>query len=58
MNFLNNGAGYDLFEYEAHKKSYVDKTMLIDAVYRYTKETNRFICITRPRRFGKSTAAS
>ena len=42
MNFLNNGAGYDLFEYEARKKSYVDKTLLIDAVYRYTKETASF----------------
>ena len=58
MNFLNNGAGYELFEYEAQKISYVDKSLLIDAVYRYARRTNRFICVTRPRRFGKSTAAN
>lgn len=58
MNFLNSQTGYALFEYEARKKAYVDKTMLIDTVYRYARETNKYICITRPRRFGKSTAAN
>ncbi|MBR2215583.1 MAG: AAA family ATPase [Selenomonadaceae bacterium] len=58
MNFLNSGKGYDLFIEEARKKFYVDKTLLIDAVYRYSRENNKYICITRPRRFGKSTAAN
>ena len=58
MNFLNNGAGYDLFAEEARKKFYVDKSMLIDAVYSHAMETRKYICITRPRRFGKSTAAN
>lgn len=58
MNFLNSGKGYDLFVIEARKKFYVDKTMLIEAVYRHVLESNRFLCLTRPRRFGKSTAAN
>ena len=58
MNFLNNGAGYDLFAEEARKDFYVDKTMLIDAVYRRAMRNGKYICITRPRRFGKSTAAN
>ena len=58
MNFLNSAAGYDLFEKEAWKKTYVDKSMLIDSVYRYTQEINAYVCVTRPRRFGKSVAAN
>ncbi|MBR2214123.1 MAG: AAA family ATPase [Selenomonadaceae bacterium] len=58
MNFLNNRKGYELFAYEAHKNFYVDKSLLIDAVYNFAKFNNKFICITRPRRFGKSTAAN
>ena len=58
MNFLNSGKGYDLFAEEARKKFYVDKTMLIDAVYRHAQENNPYICVTRPRRFGKSTAVN
>ena len=58
MNFLSSGTGYALFEREARKKTYVDKSMLIDRVYRYAMEINAYICITRPRRFGKSVAAN
>jgi len=43
MNFLNSGTGYALFSYEAQKKAYVDKSMLIHDVYRYAMETNRYI---------------
>ena len=58
MNFLNSGAGYALFYREAIKKYYVDKSLLIDKVFQYALETNAYICITRPRRFGKSVAAN
>ncbi|MBQ9438534.1 MAG: AAA family ATPase, partial [Lachnospiraceae bacterium] len=58
MHFLNSGTGYALFEYEAQKDSYVDKSLLIDAVFQYARRTNKYICVTRPRRFGKSTAAN
>ncbi len=58
MNFLNSGTGYALFRKEARKKTYMDKSLLIEEVYRYSQEINPYICITRPRRFGKSTAAN
>ena len=58
MNFINSGTGYALFEYEANKKTYIDKTLMIDALYRHSQEINKYICVTKPRRFGKSTAAN
>lgn len=58
MNFLNSGAGYALFHKEARKKTYTDKSLLVDEVYRYSQDINGYICVTRPRRFGKSTAAN
>ena len=35
MNFLNNGTGYKLFAEAALCDTYVDKTMMIDTLYRY-----------------------
>ena len=58
MNFLNSGAGYTLFMEAALTDTYVDKTMMIDALYRYSKAGSKYICVTRPRRFGKSVAAN
>ena len=58
MNFLNNGTGYALFEDEAHMDTYVDKTLMIDAVYQYVRRIRKYVCVTRPRRFGKSMAAN
>ena len=58
MNFLNSGAGYTLFAETALKDTYVDKTLMINALYRYTKSGSKYICVTRPRRFGKSVTAN
>ena len=58
MNFLNSGKGFTLFEEETNKLFYVDKSLLIDVVYQYARGKNKYICITRPRRFGKSVAAN
>ncbi|WP_294430017.1 AAA family ATPase [uncultured Treponema sp.] len=52
--FLN--PNNDNFLAEA-KSLYVDKTMLIDVTNRYLDDpTFKFVCISRPRRFGKSIA--
>ena len=32
--------------------------MMVDQFYRYTKRLNKYVCVTRPRRFGKSAAAN
>ena len=37
--------------------NYVDKTMLIDLLNARIGTTDRLVCISRPRRFGKSFAA-
>ena len=58
MNFLNNGTGYKLFAEAALCDTYVDKTMMIDTLYRYVCAGNKYICVTRPRRFGKSVNAN
>ena len=37
--------------------NYVDKTMLIDLLNAKAGTTERLVCVSRPRRFGKSFAA-
>ena len=58
MNFLNSGEGYTLFKEAARTAAYVDKTLMIDSLYRYVMSGSKYICVTRPRRFGKSVAAN
>lgn len=58
MHFLNNGSGYTLFREEADAYTYVDKSLLIDEVYRYARRVKKYICVTKPRRFGKTVAAN
>ena len=36
---------------------YVDKTMMISVTNKYIDKGNKFICISRPRRFGKTIAS-
>jgi len=37
---------------------YVDKTMMIDVINRFIDKENKYICISRPRRFGKTIAGN
>lgn len=46
------------FKNAAEKMIYVDKSLLIEKVSSYAKDINRYLCISRPRRFGKSTDAN
>lgn len=36
---------------------YIDKSMLIDVANKFINTTNQYLCVSRPRRFGKSMAA-
>lgn len=45
------------FEMACHSEIYVDKTEMIALTNRMIDTQQRFICISRPRRFGKSMAA-
>ena len=49
--------GNDLFEETVRAEIYIDKTELISYTNKYIKTPQKFICISRPRRFGKSMAA-
>lgn len=46
------------FQYSLNAEIYVDKTELIAYTNRMINTENRFICVSRPRRFGKSMAAN
>ena len=37
---------------------FVDKTMMIPVINRFIDEDNRYICVSRPRRFGKTIAGN
>lgn len=53
--FLNNTVLYEAYKEIASSKFFVDKSMLIDEVVKmFTKDGQKYVCITRPRRFGKS----
>ena len=57
-NFLDTRNSYILFEKAANGNLYVDKSMLIDAVSKSMESGNQYLCITRPRRFGKTINAN
>ena len=46
--------GNENFAEAINAKIYVDKTMMIDTLKRIVKDGNKYICISRPRRFGKT----
>ena len=57
--FLNNIDKENDFLYITKNKYFVDKTKLLEKFNKIMdKHENKFVCITRPRRFGKSINAS
>ena len=48
--------GNENFTRDARSKYYVDKTMMIRAVNEIMESENNYICVSRPRRFGKTIA--
>ena len=50
--------GNTAFEMARFSDIYVDKSMLIARVSKVYRTEQRFICVSRPRRFGKSMAAN
>ncbi|MCD8104949.1 MAG: ATP-binding protein [Lachnospiraceae bacterium] len=55
--YLNSTQGYSLYESETKKPYFVDKTAMLKELIPLVKEGNNHLCITRPRRFGKSVMA-
>ena len=50
--------GNEEFKRAANSKIYVDKTMLLAFTNQNLKSEHQNICVSRPRRFGKSMAAN
>lgn len=55
-NYLNPGNGR--FQQVINSKIYVDKTELIGYTNSILQTEEKYVCVSRPRRFGKSIAAS
>lgn len=58
MNYLNIHTPILKFERVLRDKIYVDKSMLIEKINDLVDRDSCYVCITRPRRFGKTTNAS
>ena len=56
--YLNSEAAYRLYKNEAEKPYFVDKTLLLEELFPLVKEGTNYVCITRPRRFGKTVMAN
>lgn len=46
------------FKETLSRKIYVDKTMMISVLNEFMKTDNKYLCISRPRRFGKTIAGN
>lgn len=58
MFYLNTVSPFDIFRKTLKNDIYVDKTLMIDAVSEFIGREKCFLCVTRPRRFGKSINAN
>lgn len=56
--YLNSITPYTLFKSESLSPYFVDKTLMLRELFPYVSAGNRHICITRPRRFGKTIMAN
>ena len=56
--YLNNASAFSLYESEVNSPYFVDKSLLLKELFPLVDAGNKHICITRPRRFGKSVMAA
>ena len=54
--YLNTG--FEKFQESLNARLYVDKSELIDILNTNIKTPQKYVCISRPRRFGKSVTAN
>ena len=56
--YLNSRTAYDLYQVEARQTYFVDKSKMLKELFPLMKAGNKHICLTRPRRFGKTIMAN
>lgn len=56
--YLNSTNAYTLYKGETTKPYFVDKSQMLEELFPLVSSGNSHICITRPRRFGKTVMAN
>ncbi len=56
--YLNCKKVFSLYESETRAHYFVDKTLFLEELFTLVNAGNKHICVTRPRRFGKSVMAT
>lgn len=56
--FLNNEEPYVIYQEAAAQPYFIDKTGILKEIFPLINSTEKYICITRPRRFGKTIMAN
>lgn len=56
--YLNSAGPYTMYKSECSKPYFVDKSRIIAELLPLIEQGNNHICITRPRRFGKTVMAN
>lgn len=56
--YVNNKTAYTLYKSETVKPYFIDKTRMLKELFPLVEEGNNYLCITRPRRFGKTVMAN
>lgn len=56
--YLNSSTPYALYQGEANQPYFVDKSLLLTELFSVLDAGNQHVCITRPRRFGKTIMAN
>jgi hypothetical protein len=57
-NYLNNNKAYMAYKEIVDSRYFVDKSLLLSEICERISTSQKYICITRPRRFGKSVMAN
>jgi len=58
MYYLDTNTPMMNYQMNVNSKIYVDKSLLIEKMNELLNTTSRYVCITRPRRFGKTINVS
>ncbi len=58
MNYLNTESPKVLYQEARNSQIFVDKSLFIERISQNIRTSSKYICITRPRRFGKTMNAN
>ena len=56
--YVNSKNAYTLYKKETVKPYFIDKTLILNELIPLMEEGSNYLCITRPRRFGKTVMAN